>query len=85
MSFTGLYNMNLLRLGIWVVVHFVRRFAEIIPTDTLMVRLPKLALGTQHFQINLWPKQFDLSHYRNLFDFALESPGNFSKKWFSMG
>jgi hypothetical protein len=47
-----------------VVVHFVRRFAEIILTDTLMVKLPELAVGTQHFQIYLMPKQFDLSHYR---------------------
>jgi hypothetical protein len=47
-----------------VVVHLVRRFAEIIPTDTLMVRLPELALGMQHFQIHLWSKQFDLSHYQ---------------------
>jgi hypothetical protein len=47
-----------------VVVHFVRRFAEIILTDTLMVRLPELALDTQHSQINLMAKQFDLSHYQ---------------------
>jgi hypothetical protein len=50
-------------IGALVVVHFVRHFAEIIPTDILMVKLPELAVGTQHSQIHLWPKQFDLSHY----------------------
>jgi hypothetical protein len=31
-----------------------------------MVKLPELALDTQHSQINLWPKQFDLSHYHRM-------------------